>query len=135
MSNKRISKRIYPSTECRQCKRPFNPSDARQLFCSAQHRIDYNNDQRKIKSAPLDLLNKELWKNERILKKIFESLKQNKQESFGIDLLKYEGYNFNVSRLVNINKTSQNKIYWSLSYGMEIDDENKKTFKIHKADR
>ncbi len=130
--NRRISKRVYPPKECLQCKLSFKPSDARQIFCSAQHRIDYNNDQRKIKTAPLDLLNKVLVKNERILTKAFDSLALLQEQSLGIDILKYEGFDFYVYSSMEILKSNQKRIYWNLGYGITSDDDVKKTFNILK---
>ena len=59
---KRISKRQYPPKTCKQCGEPFIPTDARTVYCRDQHRIDFNNDKRKTKTAELTNLNKILLK-------------------------------------------------------------------------
>ena len=43
---RRISNRTYPSRYCIKpdCNKAFVPNDARQKYCSQQHRIDSNND-------------------------------------------------------------------------------------------
>jgi hypothetical protein len=47
---KRISNRTYPSKLCKKegCYTEFIPTDGRQVYCCSQHRIDSNNDKRKI---------------------------------------------------------------------------------------
>ena len=46
---KRISNRTYPPKLCKKkdCNIEFIPTDGRQVYCNAQHRIDSNNDKRK----------------------------------------------------------------------------------------
>jgi hypothetical protein len=48
---KRTSNRRYPIRTCKKpdCNEGFIPTDARQVYCSEQHRIDFNNDRRKLK--------------------------------------------------------------------------------------
>ena len=49
-SRQRVSNRTYPPKLCKKpdCNFEFIPTDGRQVYCNAQHRIDSNNDKRKI---------------------------------------------------------------------------------------
>lgn len=129
--NKRISKRVYPPQKCKQCNAEFVPHDAREIYCCEQHRIDYNNDQRRIKCAPLKELNTKMVKNEKILKKFYDALQSHKQELLFIDFLILDKYDFNVPCETSISKVG-NKIEWQLSYGLEGVNQKSKLFKIHK---
>ena len=62
ISKKRISKRRYPQRICRKsdCKILFTPSDARQIYCDPQHRIDHNNDLRKFNNEPDNIFIKKI---------------------------------------------------------------------------
>jgi hypothetical protein len=130
-NNKRISKRIYEKRICKQCCEEFIPDDARKIFCREQHRIDYHNDQRRIKSAPLKDLYFRMINNEKILKKFYEALLEYKQESLSIDFLLLDKYDLTVPCETSISKNG-NKIEWQLSYGLEGIDQQRKLFKIHK---
>jgi len=130
-SNKRISKRVYPNRECKQCGEEFTPHDARQVYCHRQHGIDWNNDQRPIKNAPLKELNTKLIANEKILKKFYTALQDLKQESLSLDFLIIDKYDFNVPCETSISKAG-NKIEWQLSYGLEGVDQKRRLFIIHK---
>ena len=46
----RFSNRTYPPKLCKKqdCNTEFVPTDGRQVYCNAQHRIDSNNDKRKV---------------------------------------------------------------------------------------
>ncbi len=129
--SKRISKRVYPKRKCKQCTSEFVPHDAREVYCCEQHRIDYNNDLRRLKDAPLKDLNAKMVNNEKILKKFYEVLQGLKQELLSIDFLILDKYDFNVPCETSINKVG-NKIEWLLSYGLEGVDQKKRLFKIHK---
>ncbi|MEY3500197.1 MAG: hypothetical protein RL308_1866 [Bacteroidota bacterium] len=50
---KRTSNRYYPIRTCKKpdCNEGFIPTDARQIYCSEQQRIDFNNDRRKLKES------------------------------------------------------------------------------------
>ncbi len=129
---KRISSRKHPPRNCKHCGVIFIPSDARQHFCIPQHRIDYNNDLRKGKAGPVKALNDKLLKNEKILKKVTETLIRLNQEFVGIDILEYEGFDFDVSSSTDINKKKGTIVHWCFSYGLEGNDKDKTTFIIWK---
>ena len=69
---RRESNRRYPLRKCKKpdCQEYFVPSDSRQIYCCEQHRIDFNNDNRKQKEAITILFLKIVKSNEAILKKI-----------------------------------------------------------------
>lgn len=129
--NKRISKRVYAKRKCKQCGVEFIPHDARELYCGEQHRIDYNNDLRRSKDAPVKDLIAKMVSNQMILKKFYEVLQDHKQELISIDFLILDKYDFKTPSEVSISK-SGNKIEWQFSYGLEGVDANSRLFKIHK---
>ena len=127
----RLSNRVYPKKMCRQGIHDFIPTDARQEFCCVQHRIDYNNDKRAIKNAPLKKIALGLTKNEGILKKAHLFMQKHEHGSITVDFLLYDGYDFNLPCTTSISNTG-NKIEWQLSFGIEGIAKEKKLFKIHK---
>lgn len=129
--NKRISKRVYPKRNCIQCTSEFIPHDAREIYCCEQHRVDYNNDKSKTKNARLKDLNAKMINNEKILKKFYEALQDQKQELLTLDILILDGYDLNVPSELSISN-SGNKIEWQLSFGLEGVDKPKRLFKINK---
>lgn len=130
-TRKRISKRVYKERICKQCFEEFIPDDARKVFCCEQHRIDYNNDQRRIRFAPLKDLNVRIVNNEKVLKKFYMVLQDHKQDLLCIDFLLLDKYDLTVPCETSISE-SGNKIEWQLSYGIEGIDQKRKLFKIHK---
>ena len=130
--NKRLSNRIYHERICLHCCENFIPTDFRQHFCCPQHRIDYNNDRRKIKDAPMRAINDEQKKNDAVLKKASESLERLRQKSVSKDLLQYDGYDFKVFSSVSVNNETGKKVYWNIIYGIEGLDAKMNSFIIHK---
>ena len=132
-SNKRISKRQHPEAICKQCNHPFTPTDARQKYCTPQHRIDYHNDKRKVEDKPykdFSLIHK---KNYKILVEIFNSAQYQKNQIVHENLLTHLGFKHNYYHTVGFNKESGQKVLQIKDYGIEfIGDVNKKMYKIHK---
>ncbi len=125
------SNRFYPKKKCKHCMDDFIPSDAREKYCCVQHRIDYNNDLRRLNNAPLENITQGLKKNEAILKKGYLFMQEHKNDAIAIDFLQYDGYDFDMPYKSSKSKTG-NKIEWQLSYGLEGIDKGNKLFKIHK---
>jgi hypothetical protein len=129
---KRISKRRYDEKKCKQCGGSFIPTDGRQVFCTRQHGVDYNNDLRKTRAVPLKKLIRRLIHNEAVLRKIFTSIQdQNLQQSFSMDLLRYEQFDFEISHERGRNPTTNNEVEWYFYFGLETDVE-KKRFTVQK---
>ena len=130
---KRLSNRVYPSKECPQCSQSFEPTDARQKFCCEQHRIDYHNDQRKIKEAPFKKVTGRIKKNEQILGKIFVRFDgMNSVVPVSKSLLDYEEYDFQINHERSINPATNSEIEWFFYYGLEVADRQKHTFIVRK---
>lgn len=129
----RPSRRRYPPKNCKKpdCSKLYIPTNKRQEFCCPQHRIDYNNDQRDLKELPFKLLSKKLAHNQAVLKRIYASLNVHKQNSFTIQLLQYDNYNFGFNTDRSVNTDTGNEIEWNYNYGLEGKDVVKKTFIIH----
>ncbi len=133
--NKRISNRVYKEIICLQSGEKFIPTDARQKFKNAQYRIDFHNDQRKIKNAPLKKLNDRVLRNEELLEKIF-TLVENKiiAQPFNKTLLQYDRYDFEISHERGINPETKREIEWFFYHGLEVADPKLQTFIVHKRD-
>ncbi len=129
---KRNSKRIYPTKKCRQDSKLFTPTDARQVYCCPQHRIDFNNDQRKIREAPVRSIADKLKKNEQVLIRATEALSRLGQRIISLDMLFYDGYEIDVFSSSSINKKTGKKILWNISCGIEGCDEINTGCIIHK---
>ena len=125
------SKRTYPKRKCPFCKELFVPTDSRQIYCSQQHQINFNNDRQKRKEAPIRELNKLLKQNAAILKKLKERQKQLLWANVPMHFLEYEGFQREVFDEMNYNKESNQPIYWSLDYGLESLDSNGTNYIIH----
>ena len=130
---KRISNRKYKESMCKQCNNSYTPTDARQLFCSTQHRIDYHNDKRKIEDKPYKEFKEINKRNYKILKNIFNSDNYKIHQVVHETLLTQLGYRLDHYHKVEISTISGNKIFFTFDYGLEfIGDENDRVFKIHK---
>lgn len=131
--NKRNSKRRYPEKICKQCNLSYIPKDARQVFCSPQHRIDYNNDKRKVDDKPYKELKLIIKRNFSILQSIFNSTYYQKHNAVHESLLLQQEFQFNHFNQTHISSLSGNKILFTFDFGLEfIGDENNKIYKIHK---
>ena len=128
---KKKSNRIYPSKKCKHCKNEFTPTDKRQVFCCEQHRIDYNNDKRLIKYAPIKAIITGLTKNDQILEKAYQYMTEKKKNSIDIDILNYDGFDFNIPTKISVTNAG-NQIEWQISFGLEGIEKETKLFKIHK---
>jgi hypothetical protein len=129
----RPSNRVYPRRNCKKpsCNVEFIPTSKKQVYCIPQHRIDHNNDQRTSKDKLPNAHVKKLAHNQEVLKKIYNRLAFNNQDSFSIQLLQYELYNFGIHTGRSINEQSGNEIEWAYQYGIEPKDAATKTFIIH----
>ena len=110
----------------------FVPTDGKQKFLNPQHRQDYFNDLRKIKSAPLKDLTDRILANEKILKKIYEAQIRLGQKMFFRDLLMYEGFDLEAYSNETINSTTGNRVFWCFSFGLEGHKNLNNNFIIHK---
>lgn len=129
---KRTSNRCYPIRKCKKpdCQDEFIPSDARQIYCCEQHRVDFNNDRRKLKeSIDTDFL-KNVKKNKAILFKIASSDFYINNSYAHLSLLEYEGYDFKIYHKKEINQTAKNEVYICYSYGLECIEPTRGNFSI-----
>jgi len=128
----RNSKRRYPPKKCKQCTEWFTPTDARQEYCCPQHRIDFNNDQRRIREAPVRSIADNLKKNELVLIKAADVLSRLNQCIISMDMLLLAGYDTVVFSSSSVNTKTGNKVFWNINYGIEGCDWINKGFIIHK---
>jgi hypothetical protein len=134
ISKKRVSKRRYPSRICRNqdCKIIFTPTDARQYYCVPQHRVDWNNDLRKIKNVEDKIFIKKIKTNYKALNKIFKSPFYVQNESVHFSLLDYEGYDLTIYHSKFIDDKSGRDILKCYDYGLECIDIEANYYRIHK---
>ncbi|RAR48876.1 hypothetical protein [Flavobacterium lacus] len=131
--NKRISNRRYPLRKCKkpECKEDFVPSDSRQIYCCEQHRIDFNNDKRKLKEAINIFFLKSANSNRAILKKIKTSAFYKKHGYAYKFLLDYEGYDFTIYHCIIINKKTGREVQVCFDYTLELIDAVEEFFSIN----
>lgn len=129
---KRPSNRRYPTRKCRKpdCQDEFTPSDARQIYCCEQHRVDYNNDKRKIKDSIDISFFKIVKKNRAILHKIKSSDFYKKALRVHKSLLEYEGYDFSKFHDILINPETNKEVHVCYDYGLEMIDVINQDFSI-----
>ena len=129
---KRTSNRRYPIRMCKKpgCQDEFTPSDARQIYCCEQHRIDFNNDRRKLKESIDISFLKIVKKNRAVLHKIASSYFYKKNGFAHKSLLEYEGYDFNKYHQKIINQRTQNEVHICYDYGLELIDPINQNFSI-----
>jgi len=129
---KRISNRTYPSKLCKKegCYVEFIPTDGRQVYCCSQHRIDSNNDKRKIVDKFESEFKTKAKKNRFVLKKISESAFYINENRVSKNLLIYEGYEFPIYHKKVIDKETNREILVCYEYGLILVDTNQKLYEI-----
>lgn len=129
---KRTSNRRYPIRKCKKpdCQGEFIPSDARQIYCCEQHRVDFNNDRRKLKELIDTAFLKIVKKNRAILIKIESNDFYKKNSYVHMSLLEYEGFDFKRYHQKVINPTTKNDIHICYDYGLEFIEPTKGNFSI-----
>ena len=133
-TRRRISNRIYDGIPCKKddCDEIFQPSDSRQKYCCPQHRIDHNNDLRKLSNKDgLELL-KKIRHNDNVLNKIYNHPLYKAKKGLSRELLEYEGYFFNADYEKQINTSTNKSVLWMINYGLEAIDVKNNNFNIHK---
>ena len=129
---KRTSNRCYPIRKCKkpECNEGFIPTDARQVYCCEQHRIDFNNDRRKLKES-IDISFLKIVKNNRAaLHKIAQSDFYVNEGFAHKSLLEYEKYDFTKYHQIMINKITKNEIHICYDYALELTDPINQNFSI-----
>lgn len=135
--NKRVSNRRYPIRKCKKpdCQEDFVPSDSRQIYCCEQHRIDFNNDKRKLKDAITIIFLNKIKNNEAILKKIEKSEHYKKINGVHKPLLDYEEYDFKYYHEIIINEKTGNEAHVCFGYSIELVHPEKQFFVIKKTSK
>ena len=129
---KRISNRRYPIRKCKKpdCQEYFVPSDSRQIYCCEQHRIDFNNDKRKLKEAINIFFLKIVKSNRAILNKIKTSDFYKENGYSTKFLLDHEGYDFSTYHRIIINKKTGREVHVCYDYALELIDAKQEFFSI-----
>lgn len=123
------SNRIYPAETCPGCEEEFHPHRSNQIYCTEQCRINYHNDQRKLKNEERFGLEKILKHNDTTLESLYESnFYQDEliQESvlLGCDI------NLNACTLEK-NLDTGRPVRWFHAYGVELVDYENRLYTIH----
>lgn len=129
---KRVSNRVYPPRICLQCKEKFTPTDARQVYCCEQHRIDFNNDKTKAILKYDKTLIRGVKNNYDVMSKIITSPFYQQNGKFNRSLLEYEGFDFSQYHKKVINKHTNAEILICYDLGVECSNFELKEFVIHK---
>ena len=132
----RVSNRTYPPKLCKKpdCNFEFIPTDGRQVYCNAQHRIDSNNDKRKIIDKFESDFNKKARNNKLVLIKIEKSVYYFKSGVANKSLLLYEGYDFGVYHKKGREKGTNREVLICFDYGLVLVDANNENYKIDKIE-
>jgi len=112
------------------CNMEFVPTDSRQVYCSSQHRIDSNNDKRKVIDAIESNFTSRAKSNEKILIKIIGSpfyIKNGFTNSF---FLEHEYYDFETFHSIEYDEATNREIQFCYNHGIFLIDAEKKYFKI-----
>ena len=135
-NRQRVSNRTYPPKLCKKldCYLSFIPTDGRQVYCSAQHRIDSNNDKRKILDKHEISFNKSARKNIQVLIKIYNSIEYIKSGKVSESLLSYEGYTLSTYHRAQIDEDTGREVKFCFDYGLMLIDSKNRYYKIIKND-
>lgn len=134
INQKRYSNRTYPPKLCKKpdCHLEFIPTDGRQIYCNAQHRIDTNNDKRKIIDEIESDFNKKAKNNKKVLMKIEKSTPYIKSGAVNKSLLEYESYDFSIYHRKRIEKNIGREVLICYDYGLMLLDALNENYKIIK---
>jgi hypothetical protein len=130
---RRESNRRYPLRKCKKpdCQEYFAPSDSRQIYCCEQHRIDFNNDKRKLKEAINIFFLKTVKSNRAILNKIKTSDLYKENGYTTKFLLDYECYDFSTYHRIIINEKTGREAHVCYDYALELIDAKEEFFSIN----
>jgi hypothetical protein len=110
----------------------FIPTDGRQVYCSYQHRIDINNDKRKVIYKIESDFKKKAKKNKHIMIKISESAYYIKSGFVNKTLLIYEGFEFPIYHRKQIDSETNREVQICYDYGLVLIDGENDNYKIEK---
>ena len=129
---KRVSNRRYPLRKCKKpdCQVNYVPTDARQIYCCEQHRVDFNNDKRKLKESINIVFTKKGKSNRDILKKIQSCAYYKKHGHATKFLLDHEDYDFNFFHQMFINEKTKREVYVCYEFTLELIDATHQYFLI-----
>ena len=129
---KRFSNRTYPRKLCKKpdCNMEFVPTDGRQVYCSSQHRIDSNNDKRKVTDKIETDFTLRAKSNEKILIKIIGSPFYIKNGFTHSVFLEHEYYDFETFHFIEYDEETNREIQFCYKHGIFLIDAEKKHFKI-----
>ena len=130
----RFSNRTYPQKLCKKpdCNTEFIPTDGRQVYCSSQHRIDSNNDKRKVIDKIESDFKKKAKKNKHIMIKISESAYYIKSGFVNKTLLIYEGFEFPIYHRKQIDSETNREVQICYDYGLVLINGENDNYKIEK---
>ena len=134
---KRFSNRTYPRKLCKKpdCNMEFVPTDGRQVYCSSQHRIDSNNDKRKVTEKIESDFTSRAKSNEKILIKIIGSPFYIKNGFTHSIFLEHEYYDFETFHFIEYDEETDREIQFCYKHGIFLIDAEKKHFKIIKKEK
>ena len=135
-AQKRISNRTYPQKLCKKegCNYEFIPTDGRQVYCCSQHRIDSNNDKRKVIDKFESNFTSRAKSNEKILIKIIGSPFYIKNDYTHSIFLEHECYDFEIFHFIEYDEETNREIKFCYKHGIILIDAENKYFKIIKKE-
>ncbi len=132
ISRQRFSNRTYPPKLCKKqdCNMEFVPTDGRQVYCNAQHRIDNNNDKRKVIDKIESDFNKLARNNKRILIKVSKSLTFLVTKKVSASVLEYEGYDHSIYHRSIKDNITKREVKFCFNYGLTLTESDQYFFNI-----
>ncbi len=132
--SRRISNRRYPARKCKNpaCKEGFVPHDRRQEYCEPQCRINANNDRRFEANKTRFSDEKQVRLNNRILEALWKKMQGQKQKLIHKSILEWEKFRFDSQAMIVKNTITGNSILWYYDYGLELTDQTRKLYELHK---
>lgn len=123
------SNRIYPLETCPCCEEKFYPHRSNQIYCSNQCRINYHNDQRKLKYEERFSLEKFLRHNDTTLESLYDS-NFYQDELIRESVLLCCGIELSACTLEK-NLDTGRPVRWFHAFGLELVDKEKRLYTIH----
>lgn len=111
------------------CEELFTPHDYRQVYCTTQCRINFNNDERRIKNTERYPLEKIVRRCDKILEGIYNSPNY-KEDKIEETVLLHSDMNFNIGTWEE-NLITHHPIRWYHAYGLELVDRENRFYTIH----
>ena len=112
-----------------QCQEVFTPHDFRQIYCTTQCRINFFNDERRLRNSNRYPQEQVLRQSDKILERLYNSPNYN-DDKIEETVLLYSGVNFKIGTWEE-NLITHQPIRWYHAYGLELVERENRFYTIH----